>query len=101
MTLQVLADAGIHHDWAVSEPIETSLIREFEYVITLCDDARAVCPTFPGTDRSMRWDYRDPSRTPGDDAARLAADKRVSTDLGGRVRQLVTIAERQDRLGSA
>lgn len=101
MTLQVLADAGIDHDWAVSEPIETYLGREFDYVITLCDDARAACPMFPGADQSMHWGYRDPSGTPGDDAARRAAYERVLTDLGQRVRQFVTIAARQDRLASA
>ena len=100
MTLRVLADAGFDHDWAVSEPIEAYLGQPFDYVITLCDDARAVCPNFEGADQSMHWGYKDPS-VAANDALRLAAYQRVLTDLGQRVRQFVTIAERQDRLASA
>jgi arsenate reductase len=101
MTLGVLAEAGFDHDWAVSDPIEAYRGAEFDYVITLCDDARAVCPNFPGADQSIHWGYKDPAAAPGDEGARRAAYVRVLTDLGQRVRQFVTIAEREDRLASA
>jgi arsenate reductase len=100
-TLRVLDDAGFDHEWAVPEPVSAYIGRPFDYVITLCDDARATCPTFDGADQSIHWGYRDPSRTEGDDATRLRAYQRVLTDLGQRVRQFVVIAERQDRLASA
>ena len=93
-TLAVLDAAGIDHAWAVSEPVEAYAGQPFDYVITLCDDARAVCPLFPGADQSIHWGYRDPSATPGD-AERLAAYERIFTDLGQRVRQFMVLAERQ------
>jgi protein-tyrosine-phosphatase len=94
MTLQVLDQAGYDHDWAIAEPIDAYVGQAFDYVITLCDDARAVCPLFPGADQSIHWGYRDPAGV-SDDAERLAAYNRVFTDLALRVRQFVTIARRQ------
>ena len=94
MTLQVLETAGYDHDWAVAEPIDAYLGHSFDYVITLCDDARAVCPLFPGADQSIHWGYKDPSGV-ADETERLAAYNRVFTDLALRVRQFVTIARRQ------
>ena len=99
LTLQVLDSAGIDHDWAISEPLDAYLGQPFDYVITLCDDARAACPNFEGADQSMHWGYKDPSAG-ADETARLAAYQRVFTDLGQRVRQFMTIAERQDRLAA-
>lgn len=95
LTRAVLERAGLGHDWAASDPISAYEGRPFDYVITLCDDARLVCPVFPGADQSLHWGYPDPANALGDDAARVAAFERVFTDLGTRIRQFVVVAERQ------
>ena len=101
LTLRVLRDAGYDDDWAVSESVVAYAGRPYDYVITLCDDARLACPIFPGADQSIHWGYRDPAGAAGDEAARLAAYERVFTDLAFRIRQFVTVAERQGRVATA
>jgi arsenate reductase len=66
----------------------------FDYVITVCDDARAVCPFFPGADQSMHWGYKSPSSVTGTERERRAAYDRVFIDLSERIRQFVMIAGR-------
>jgi protein-tyrosine-phosphatase len=95
VTRRILEQAGFDHDWAVSESIDEYAGRPFDYVITVCDDARAVCPVFPGADQSYHWGYRDPAGVADDDVAQLAAFQAVFTDLASRIRQFVVIAERQ------
>ena len=95
LTRRVLEAAGFDHDWATSRAVVDLVDQPFDYVITLCDDARLTCPVFPGADQSLHWGYKDPSRVEGDDAIRLAAYDRVFRDLSERVRQFVVIAERQ------
>jgi arsenate reductase len=101
LTRRVLEAAGFDHDWATSTAVDTLVDQPFDYVITLCDDARLSCPIFPGADQSMHWGYKDPSAVDGDDAARLAAYDRVFRDLSERVRQFVVIADRQRPVASA
>jgi protein-tyrosine-phosphatase len=101
LTLRVLGAAGIDHDWAASKPLERFVDEPFDYVITVCDDARRECPNFPGADQSIHWGYKDPSAVDGDEAARVAAYERVFTDLSTRIRQFVVIAERQQPMATA
>lgn len=46
--------------------------KEFDYVITVCDEASALrCPIFPGKAKRIHWGFEDPSMFVGDDAQRL------------------------------
>ena len=94
LTRTVLEQAGFDHDWAVAKSVESFAGAQFDYVITLCDDARLVCPIFPGADQSIHWGYPEPANAGGDDAARLLAYERVFTALSERIRQFVVITGR-------
>lgn len=91
LTRRVLEDAGFDHDWAEAKDVDQFVGQDFDYVVTLCDDARLACPAFPGADTSFHWGYPSPASVEGDDAARLAAYQRVFTDLGTRIRQFVVV----------
>ena len=93
LTRRVLDDAGLDHDWAQAKPIGQFVGQPFDFVVTLCDDARLVCPTFPGADQSMHWGYREPASVAGDDETRLAAFRQVFTELGERIHQFVLVTE--------
>jgi len=94
MAIRVLESAGIVTDGLRSKSIDEVVGRSFDYVVTLCDDARVVCPVFPGADQSLHWGYRDPAAAEGTDAERLAAFQRVFIQLGERVRQFALVAGR-------
>ena len=94
LALRVLVDSGISVEGLRSKSIADFAEESFDYVITLCDDARAICPVFPGADQSLHWGYPDPSTATGTDAERLAAFQRVAALLAERVRQFVLVAGR-------
>jgi arsenate reductase (thioredoxin) len=95
LTLRVLGEAGIDASWARSKSVNEFLSQRFDYVITVCDQARQVCPVFPGVHESMHWGYEDPAEATGTEDERLAAFRRVFTQMGERVRQFATVVERQ------
>ena len=41
----------------------------FDWVISLCDKVREVCPEFPGEPETVHWSIPDPSTVTGDHAS--------------------------------
>ena len=68
--------------------------QRFDYVITVCDDARDACPVFPGVHETMHWSYPDPAKAEGTDEQRLAAFRSVLTSMGQRIHSFLPLAER-------
>jgi arsenate reductase len=100
LTLRVLAEAGIDASEARSKSVSEYLGQHFDYVVTVCDQARQVCPVFPGVHQSLHWGYEDPAAAVGTEAERLAAFRRVFTQLGERINQFVPLALREQREAS-
>jgi arsenate reductase len=95
LTLRVLADAGIDTSFARSKSVDEYLGQSFDYVVTVCDQARQVCPVFPGVHESLHWGYEDPAEATGSEEERLAVFRRVFIQIGERVRQFATVTRRQ------
>jgi arsenate reductase len=100
LTLRVLAAAGIDASWARSKSVDEFLGQSFDYVITVCDQARQSCPVFPGGGATFHWGYEDPAAAEGTDDERLLAFRRVLMQLGERIQQFIPIAVRQSRVTS-
>jgi len=95
LTLRVLAEAGIDASWARSKSVDELLGESFDYVVTVCDQARQVCPVFPGVHESLHWGYEDPAEATGTEEERLAVFRRVFIQIGERIRQFATVTSRQ------
>ena len=94
MAIRVLEEAGIPTDGLRSKNVSEYMGQSFDYVITVCDDARDACPIFPGVHESLHWGYQDPASVVGTEAERLAAFRSVFTGLGERVHAFLPMAER-------
>lgn len=51
--------------------------QAFDYVITVCDNARDVCPVFPSGTIRLHWSFEDPAAIDGPAEARLSAFRRI------------------------
>src|SRR3954454_22885477 len=67
--------------------------QRFDYVISLCDRVREVCPEFPGGPEVIHWSIPDPAREPGPDAETLPAFERTATELCARIGFLIEAIE--------
>jgi len=94
MTVRVLEEAGIPAGGLTSKSVNNFLGERFDYVITVCDDARGACPIFPGVAESMHWSYPDPAKVDGTEEERLAAFRAVLTGIGARIHQFLPLADR-------
>jgi Protein-tyrosine-phosphatase len=53
----------------------------FDYVITVCDNAKESCPLFPGAVKRLHHGFEDPAAVNGSDEERLAVFRRVRDEL--------------------
>lgn len=94
LTLRVLREAGLDASTARSKSVAEFLGQPFDYVVTVCDQARQACPVFPGSHESLHWGYEDPAEATGTEEERLVVFRRVFTALGERIQQFADIAAR-------
>jgi arsenate reductase len=85
--IAAMAELGIDISSHRSKSVEEFLTREFAYIVTVCDNARENCPYFPGSAERVHWSFEDPAAVEGDDAARLAAFRRIRDQISARVEE--------------
>lgn len=92
LTLRILEEAGIDHSWARSKSVTGYVGERFDYVITVCDEARQACPVFPGVHQSLHWSCEDPAKAEGTEEERMAIFRRVFLQLEERIERFVPLA---------
>ena len=101
LALDLLDAAGIETSGLQSRSIDEVRDQLFDWVITVCDDARAVCPVFPGADISLHWGYPSPASAGGTDDERRVVYERIFIQLGERIRQFVMVIARTSPAAAA
>jgi protein-tyrosine-phosphatase len=78
-------------DLAAHLPKHMSMYAEqrFDWVISLCDRVREVCPEFPGRPETIHWSIPDPAAVPGDDEASYPAFQQTAAELETRIEFLL------------
>lgn len=92
LTIEVLAGIGIDISGAESKSVGRFLGQSFDYVITVCDRARATCPVFPGGSETLHWGIDDPAEVEGTIEERRAAFERALRELSGRIHAFLPLA---------
>ena len=72
-----------------SKSLSRYLDEQFDYVITVCDDAKMVCPTFPGALHQLHWSTPDPSFFQGSEEKRREAFRQTIRLLETRVKPFI------------
>jgi arsenate reductase len=54
---------------------------DFDFVITVCDHAREVCPYFPTNAKKFHHNFLDPAKATGDEATIMAAFASVREEI--------------------
>jgi arsenate reductase len=92
MTITALGKVGIDIAGARSKSVGEFLGQRFDYVITVCDRARATCPVFPGGSETLHWGIDDPVEVEGNDAVRQAAFNRGLAEISRRIHTFLPLA---------
>ena len=69
--IEVMKEAGIDISSHTSKSVDELMDQEFDYVITVCDNANEQCPVFPGKTTRIHWSFEDPAEAEGSLEERL------------------------------
>jgi arsenate reductase len=88
MAVDVLRERGIDIFGQRAKKIEDAG-GEFDYAITLCDEAVQHCPVLPARIERLHWSIPDPAIAGDDPVAVLAFFRAVRDDIEGRLRKFL------------
>ncbi len=77
----VMAEAGVDISMHKSQHIDEFLGIDFDYVVTLCDNAAESCPVFSGKARIVHKPFDDPYFASGSEEKIMATFRKVRDDI--------------------
>jgi len=93
-TMRLFEEVGIEAPWARSKSVDEFRGQVFDYVITVCDQARQVCPVFPGGGATLHWGYPDPAEATGTEDEVMRVYRHTFTAIAERIGLFIPLALR-------
>jgi arsenate reductase len=91
--IAVMREIGIDISNHRSKSIDEFAEQPFEWVITVCDNAKQNCPVAPGASRQIHWSLTDPAAVVWDVKTRLDAFREVRNELRERLSKFIATAK--------
>ena len=89
-SVAVMAEWNIDITHHTSEPINDYLETGIDIVITVCDNAKQICPTFPGNVKRIHWGLDDPYHGWGAEPEDLLPYREIRDELKDRIKVFLT-----------
>ena len=89
-SVAVMAEWNIDITHHTSEPINDYLETGIDIVITVCDNAQQICPTFPGNVKRIHWGLDDPYHGWGAKPEDLLPYREIRDELKRRIKVFLT-----------
>jgi protein-tyrosine-phosphatase len=87
--VRVMAERGIDISGNATKHFRRYARGHFDYVVTLCDKVREICPEFPGAPIATHWSIADPASAGDSDEATYPAFELVADEIDTRVALLL------------
>jgi len=76
-----MRELGIDISGHRSKSVDEFNGQQFDYVLTVCDNAKESCPIFPGQTVTVHHNFEDPAELQGSEEERLALFRRVRDEI--------------------
>lgn len=89
-----MREVGVDISRQTSDSLESKNLEEFDYVVTLCGDAKESCPALPANTRTEHWPLPDPAAIPGSLDEVIKGFRVIRYQIEHRVKNLLERIER-------
>ena len=87
LAIKAMNEIGIDISDHRSKSVDEFEGQNFDYVITVCDNANQQCPMFPGDTQRIHWSIEDPAAAVGSEDEQLTVFQRVRDELRDKLRE--------------
>jgi arsenate reductase len=87
--IEAMREIGIDISGHRSKSVDEFAGQEFDYVITVCDNANENCPVFPGPAKRIHWSFDDPAAADGSENEKMEVFRRVRDEIAERIKDFV------------
>ena len=87
-SIKVMKEVGIDISSQYPQNVDEFIDKSFDYVITVCDNAKEICPVFNGkVKQKLHIPFEDPADATGTEEEVLAVYRKVRDDINERFRE--------------
>ena len=79
--VRVMQEIGIDISDHRSKSVDEFLDQDLDYVVTVCDHAKEVCPFFPGGRKALHKGFQDPAAVAGTEDEKLSLFRHVRDEI--------------------
>src|SRR6266404_7998647 len=83
--MRVMDEIGIDISGQYPKFVDKFIGQNFDYVVTVCDNANESCPLFPGSAERLHWSFQDPAAVQGSEIERLSAFRKIRDEIRARI----------------
>ena len=81
LAVAVMAEVGVDLSDHTSKHVNGFLDSDIDVVITVCDNAKENCPTFPGEGTWHHWPFEDPPKAVRKGESEIDAFRRIRDEI--------------------
>ena len=85
--VEVMKEKNIDLSHHISKSVDQFREMWFDYVITVCDDARETCPVFPHGRKFLHKRFQDPTQGTGSEEEKRVLFRRVRDEINNWIAQ--------------
>ena len=93
LALKVMTDFGIDLSKQRAKHLNKFIGQDFDYVVTVCDRLREVCPVFPGDPEQIHWSIPDPAAIEGNQQTQEKGFANIANELRTRIQFLLLVIQ--------
>ena len=79
--IAIMKEDGIDISHHTSNHVDEYADKVFDYVITVCDNARENCPYIPATTRNLHHNFEDPAKARGTEEEIMGQFRKVRDEI--------------------
>lgn len=87
--IKAMKEIGIDISGHRSKSVDEFAGQDFDFVITVCDNAKESCPVFPGKVQRIHWSFDDPAEAEGSEEEKLAVFRRVRDEIHEHLQEFI------------